>query len=238
MLTGHSSSTWEDLQKKARLLENEIDSKLIGLNKINSSGNGLMQQQNQLAYGKRTLFDSTTSEIETQITKLAKVIDEMREYVEVNAAMTNRNSLNHMLKRHSDLLTDYSSEFSRASMNIRNQLDRDELFEANTRDSDTDPLLNNRVRSTDYLLRENESIKSCENLLNEQISIAMSVKENVYGQGSGLGSINRRIHQVTKKYPALNSLMQKIRFKKRKDTIVLAAVISTCLIILFLLIMR
>jgi hypothetical protein len=40
------------------------------------------------------------------------------------------------------------------------------------------------------------------------------------------------------KYPAINNLLHKIRMKKRKDTLILAALISGCLIFLFLYVMH
>ncbi|MFH4977619.1 hypothetical protein AB6A40_004328 [Gnathostoma spinigerum] len=49
-----------------------------------------------------------------------------------------------------------------------------------------------------------------------------------------LRDISRRINVIAKKYPMINSVMQKIQFKKRKDTVILAAVISILLILVFL----
>jgi len=43
---------------------------------------------------------------------------------------------------------------------------------------------------------------------------------------------------ITKRYPAVNSLMQKIQLKKRKDTIVLTGIIATCLILMFIYVMH
>lgn len=36
------ASTWDDLRRIARLLENEIEAKLISLNKISFTANGLL----------------------------------------------------------------------------------------------------------------------------------------------------------------------------------------------------
>jgi len=234
------NNNWEEIEKKARILEIEIDMKLIGLNKINSSSgvSNYNDVQNQNAYGQNAIFGSLTADIEDQISKLSKIIDEMKHYMISYTSEHNKNTLNHMLRRHTDLLTDYSSEFSRTCSNIRNKLEREELLELK-QTKDTDSFLNNRmIKSTDFLLRENESINSCDRLLNEQISIALTVKENVHGQGNRFHSINRQLHLLTKKYPAINTLMQKIRMKKRKDTFILAAVISTCLIFFFIYIMH
>ncbi len=43
---------------------------------------------------------------------------------------------------------------------------------------------------------------------------------------------------MPERYPALNSLMHKIQMKKRKDTIVVAGVIASCLIFIFIYLMH
>ena len=46
------------------------------------------------------------------------------------------------------------------------------------------------------------------------------------------------LQKTMKKYPAINNVLQKIRMKKRKDTLVLAGVITVCLILIFMYSMR
>ncbi|KAF7636402.1 hypothetical protein Mgra_00004187 [Meloidogyne graminicola] len=219
----------EDLQRKARLLENEIDMRLISLNKFHMSNTGQTDIQNKTH--SRRAFDSLTGEIESKLSKLSEINYQMQECFDKDKDVFNKTPQQHILRRHQDILRDYSAEFRRTHENIKNQLQRDELMEITS-------TVNNRCRTTDYLTRENESISDCDRLLNDQISIAMSVREGLYSQSSGLGTINKRVHHLTKKYPAINNLMNKIRMKKRKDTLILAAVISTCLIFIFIYIMH
>lgn len=62
----------------------------------------------------------------------------------------------------------------------------------------------------------------------------MSVKENLYGQKSILINAQRSLKQMAQKYPMINDVMQRIKNKKRKDKLILAAVISICIILMFL----
>lgn len=66
----------------------------------------------------------------------------------------------------------------------------------------------------------------------------MGVKENLNHQRGVMSNVNKQLQQLSKKYPVIGSLMKKIQFKKRKDTIILASVIVGCLIFMFLFIMR
>ncbi|KAL3068344.1 hypothetical protein niasHT_030635 [Heterodera trifolii] len=230
------TSALDDLQRKARLLENEIDAQLISLNKFNPSDalSSYSYNSNQTkGQGKRAVFDSLTTDIENKLSKLSEINDAMRDCFENDMAEFSKTSVQHIVRRHRDILRDYSTEFTRTTSNIGNQLHREELMAIESESS-----VNNRCKPTDYLLKEHESISSCDRLLNEQISIAMSVKENLYTQSTGLGSVGKRLNQLTKKYPAINHLMNKIRMKKRKDTLILAAVISTCLVLIFFFIMH
>uniref|UniRef100_A0A914BZE0 Golgi SNAP receptor complex member 1 n=1 Tax=Acrobeloides nanus TaxID=290746 RepID=A0A914BZE0_9BILA len=233
------TTSWDDLRRNARLLENDIDAKLISLNKINSSNGQLSSRNSDVAsnVSKRTIFESLSKEVELLISKLTRINNEMTEIVEKDTSLNN-GTCQHTLRRHREILRDYCNEFNRSCTNIMVQLQREDLLSGSSSHDIEMPSLNNRTKSTELLLKENERIGSCDRLLDEQISIAMSVKENVYAQRGGLSEIQKKVIQLSKKYPAINSLMQKIKFKKRKDTIVLAAVITSCLIFFFIFLMH
>jgi len=239
------NSQLDDIRRKARLLENEIDTKLVSLNKINSSASGAAgtatyaNESSKLA-GKRAVFESLSTDIEELLSKLNKFNNEMKDQVDNGGSEFNQPTLYHTVRRHRDILRDYSTEFSRTCTNIRNQLQREELLSGSSSSIEPEVAysVNNRAKTSDYALRETDRINSCDRLLNDHISIAMSVKENLTGQRSFLADTNKKLYQLTKKYPAINSVMQKIRLKKRKDTLVLACVITTCLILFFLYAMR
>lgn len=124
--------------------------------------------------------------------------------------------------------------------------------------------LNNR--RNENLIREHGHIRSSDRMLDEQINIAIETKEHLYAQRNNLQSISKRINQLTsefcgfcfeksensiflriffqmkcpnfaERYPAINSLLHKIQFKKRKDTIVVSTVIAVCLFLIFLYLM-
>uniref|UniRef100_A0A0M3K3D1 Golgi SNAP receptor complex member 1 n=1 Tax=Anisakis simplex TaxID=6269 RepID=A0A0M3K3D1_ANISI len=146
--------------------------------------------------------------------------------------------LQHTLRRHREILRDYSSEYTRSRDNINNQLQRESLLSEGSFSSNEAKCLNNRLKASDLYLKEHEHINSCDRLLDEQISIAMSTKEHVYSQRMTLRDISKKIHSISEKYPMINNIMQKIQMKKRKDTVIVAGVISTCLILMFLYMMH
>ncbi|CAB3401757.1 unnamed protein product [Caenorhabditis bovis] len=223
--------TWENLRKKARSFENSIDVKLVSLNKLTANSHGGFDIDEKTVSSRQALFRTLTAEIEGLIEQLSATNDEMNKVVnaESSASWSNNPAIQHTLRRHYEILRDYGSEFRRARDNVEQVLQREMLL-SSTNDTKNEGRLNNRARGYDMYLKENDHISSCERLLDEQLDMAMSTKENVARQGINLRGISSRLQQVTKKYPAINNLMQRIKTKKQKNTIILSAVISFCLI--------
>ena len=100
----------------------------------------------------------------------------MQECLENDKAESSRTPQHHIVRRHRDILGDYSAEFSRTFANISNQLQRfakqlhlfkkkkafssyrEELMSVETGRNNDSFTVNNRCRPSDYLMRENESI--------------------------------------------------------------------------------
>ncbi|VDD93856.1 unnamed protein product [Enterobius vermicularis] len=231
---------WDDLRRRARALENHIDVKLVALNKLASGKYEPSVSEKPVANSKQSIFDSLTSELEAIIGKLTQINDQMAEHVErsqnnLNSGWASNPALKHTLRRHREILRDYCTEFRRAHDNIGNQIRRESLMSGGTSESS---VLNNRMKPSDLYLKEHEHITSCDHLLDEQISIAINTREHVSNQRLSLRDISKKMQTLAKKYPLINGVMQKIQMKKRKDTIVMAAVISGCLILTFLYMMH
>ncbi|EFO27338.1 vesicle transport V-SNARE protein [Loa loa] len=235
---------WDDLRRRARTLENYIDAKLVVLNKLASGTSGRYESllnDKTTVNSKQEIFDSLSAEIENMIANLTQVDDQMTEYI-ANCQANSRTgawasgpALQHTLRRHREILRDYCTEYNRSHDNIRNQLQRESLLSGGTNDN---PHLSNRLKASDMYLKENEHISSCDRLLDEQISIAISAKEHVHNQRVSLRYISKKMNALAKKYPLLNSVIQKMQTRKRRDSIILATVISACLILIYIYVVR
>uniref|UniRef100_A0A915PC18 Golgi SNAP receptor complex member 1 n=1 Tax=Setaria digitata TaxID=48799 RepID=A0A915PC18_9BILA len=232
---------WDDLRRRARTLENHIDVKLVILNKLASGTSGryesLLNNDKATVSSKQEVFDSLSAEIESMIAKLTQVDDQMTEYImqcqenSRTGTWASSPALQHTLRRHREILRDYCTEYNRSHDNIRNQLQRESLLSGN---SNENSYLNNRSKASDMYLKESEHISSCDRLLDEQISIAISAKEHVHNQRINLRDISKKMNALAKKYPLLNNVMQKIQTRKRRDSIIMATVISACLVLMYI----
>ncbi|KAB1265983.1 Golgi SNAP receptor complex member 1, partial [Camelus dromedarius] len=64
--------------------------------------------------------------------------------------------------------------------------------------------------------------------------IAMATKENMTSQRGMLKSIQSKMNTLANRFPAVNSLIQRINLRKRRDSLILGGVIGVCTILLLL----
>ena len=80
------------------------------------------------------------------------------------------------------------------------------------------------------LLEEAERARNSERLLDEQINIAIESRESLVNQRLALKAIQTRLNDIANRFPMINSLVQKINLRKRRDSIILGLVIGVCLV--------
>ncbi|KAJ3640427.1 hypothetical protein Zmor_003724 [Zophobas morio] len=218
--------SYEDLRKHARHLENEIDLKLVAFSKL---GAGIKSPPHAssdavpLLSGEDT-FEAMALEIEELLNKLTQVNERMSEQPVSGAAML------HTLQRHRDILTDLSRDFRKTTSQHEVRREREDLLRGSGDTFRSDGINNRR----DMYLKENQHIHSSDRLVNEQIAIAMETREHLTNQRHAFKRLQTRFNDISNRYPVINSLIQRINLKKRRDSIILGLVISGCTILMLL----
>jgi Golgi SNAP receptor complex protein 1 len=82
------------------------------------------------------------------------------------------------------------------------------------------------------MLDERARIDRSHGIADTVLAQAYAVNENFGIQRETLASVNRRIVGAASQVPGINSLIQRIGAKKRRDGIVLAVFIAFCLLML------
>lgn len=232
----HGNEMWDELRKAARPLENELEMKLVSFSKLGTGQHMRMSKAEEkealLGSNSDHLFETMSKEIERLLTKLTEINDKMGEYLgNMSFGEPNPAQL-HTMQRHRDILQDYSHEFVKTKANIKATKDREELLGSVQRDiSDYKSGLSRR---TDLYLKENEHLRNSDRLADETIEIAMNTKENLTSQRRMFMNMTSRVINVSKMFPSINSLVQKINVRKRRDALIIGGVISGCLIIMLL----
>ncbi|XP_050441096.1 Golgi SNAP receptor complex member 1 [Adelges cooleyi] len=226
-------ATWEDLRKQARRLESEIDSMLVSLSKI-STNNPMMygDDESQLLLSDDR-FDTATSEIEELLTKLNVVNDKMGEW-NTNSGHSNVSQNMHTVQRHRDILQDYTKEFQKIQSNVRARREREDLLHSVRQDIDGYKNSGTKNRRMDLYVKEHDHIRNSDRLVSDQISIAMETREHLVSQRHHFKRLQSRLHDLSSRFPALNTLVQKINMRKKRDSLIVAGVVVVCtFVILF-----
>ena len=232
---------WEDLRKRARQLENELEMKLVSFSKL---GTGQHKEFHKNGGDKEPLlgsngngtYETVALELERLLKRLTDVNDMMSEYLNgMSFAEPNAAQL-HTLQRHRDILHDYTHEFTKTKANIKASREREDLLGSVRRDiSEYKSGLNRR---TDLYLKENEHIRNSDRMADEVINIAMATKENLNSQRNAFHNLSSRVLSVTNRFPMINNLVQKINIRKRRDTLIIGVIIAICIILLLLYALR
>ncbi|XP_032389596.1 Golgi SNAP receptor complex member 1 [Etheostoma spectabile] len=239
-----SSNYWEDLRKQARQLENELDLKLVSFSKLCTSFSSSSSNRDQQTRDSRSdsagsfqdnMLLAMTTELEQLLTNLTAVNDKMVGYTNTPGASSHNAALMHTLQRHRDILQDYTHEFHKTKSNFHSLREREDLLGSVHRDIESyksSTGVNNR--RTELFLKEHEHLRSSDSLIDNAISIAMATKENITFQRGVLKSIQTRVTTLANRFPTINSLIQKINLRKRRDSLILGGVIGVCTILLLL----
>lgn len=79
------------------------------------------------------------------------------------------------------------------------------------------------------LLKESGHLTRSEQLLDEHYDLALKTKESLVNQRWTINSMRDGLNNITERFTSVNSLVKKIRLRKRRDTIIVAIVFSLCL---------
>ncbi|KAI4481037.1 Golgi SNAP receptor complex member 1 [Polistes fuscatus] len=219
---------WEDLRKQARHLENEIDAKLVAFSKlgVNTRSKNVTPDEVPLL-DEEHVFENMALEIETLLSKLFTVNEKMSELQPNGAAML------HTMQRHKEILKDYKLEFSKIRNNFAIRKDREDLLGSVRKEIDNYKTTSGLNRREMYL-KENQHIHNSDRLINDQISIAMETREHLITQRQAFKRIQTRFNDISNRFPAVSSLLQRINLRKRRDSLILGIIIGFCTFLMLL----
>jgi len=233
MASASQPGNWEGLRKQARSLENEIDLKLVAFSKLgtnySSSSKGAKggDKAPLLGNGGDTKLEEVQGELNDLLAKLGQVNEDMSGFA-VGVGSGQSAAIHHTLQRHTEILQDYRQEFNKTAANIAAIVEREDLL--SSVHSDISDFRNKQSGAMDSLQREMEHTRNSERLIDEQISIALETRESLVSQREILKAVQTKLNDLTNKFPMINNLVNKINFRKRRDTIILGVVIGLCLV--------
>ncbi|XP_065334057.1 Golgi SNAP receptor complex member 1 [Cloeon dipterum] len=238
-MSASSGPSWEGLRKEARQLENEIDLKLVGFSKLGTGLSSNVKSDSSAdkapLLGPDHVFETMALEIESMLEKLTNLNDQMAEF---SSGQVQSPALLHTIQRHREILQDYKQEFRKTQANFTARREREDLLKSVRKDIDNFKSSSGLNRRMDLYLKENDHIRSSDRLLDDQISIAVETRDNLVAQRVTFKRLQTRFNDLSNRFPLINSLLQRINLRKRRDSLILGLVIGACTILLILYAMR
>lgn len=219
---------WEDFRKQARQLENDIDAKLVSFSKLGLNAASIQSRTDEAPLlNEEHIFESMASEIESLLSKLSSINEKMSGVQANGAAML------HTMQRHKEILKDYKLEFNKIQNNFTSRKDREDLLGSVRKD------INNYrsgsgLNRREMYLKENQHIHNSDHLINDQISIAIETRDHLVSQRQAFKRIQTRFNDLSNRFPAVKSLVQKISIRKRRDSLILGLIIALCTFLMLL----
>ncbi|KAJ3190022.1 Golgi SNAP receptor complex member 1 [Gaertneriomyces sp. JEL0708] len=226
-----SSATWDTLRRQARQLENDIDGKLVQYSRI---GNGTPASVSSYAGASRIGTpahgfpgaNAIELELEDLLKKLTSVVNQMSNCLDNMAnSMAPNPSMMHHLQRHRDILFDYSKDFRKTKAHITAMQDHAQLLGSVRHDVNS---YKSGVNTQDYLLSERGRIDGTHHMADEILDNAYAMRADLHDQRGFLRQARGRMTGVLAQFPLVNNLISKINTRRRRDSLIMAGVISFC----------
>jgi Golgi SNAP receptor complex protein 1 len=222
---------WEDLRKQARQLENEIDSKLMSFSKLCSN---YVARDQTSHHPSSSSFETMSIEIEKLLEHLSDINKRMTDAIP--ALLGPNTAATHTLQRHHEICQDYRREFDRTKANIRNFQTREDILMNNNHSDTNSSSLN--IRGQEYHLRQMGILNNSHNLIDRHLDTASKLKDDLFDQRRLFMNITHKVKTLANRFPLMNNILQKVKIKKRKDSLVLGFVIACCIIFLLFYLFR
>lgn len=171
-----------------------------------------------------TALNPLESEIDALLSRLNKIINEQDD----NPKMTV--SLSHKISRHRDVLIDYENQLKRIKLKHSQNKNRFDLMGSIR--NDISQYHSQNESKMNLLGAEHEKLTSSHKSADTAINIALSTQQSLRFQRGLYKGINRRMLELSTKFPVLNTLINKISMRKRRDSFIMGGVVSLCLILI------
>lgn len=165
---------------------------------------------------------------ETVISQLARLLDSD---ATLTSSALKQNNLSLLREKHAEHRRDLvrirntvSQARDRANLLTNVRSDIDEYNRANQQQ-------NPEAAEADYMLQERSRVDNSHNMVDSVLSQAYAVQDNFNLQRETLASINRRITLAASQVPGINSLINRISAKKRRDGIIMGVFIAFCFLL-------
>ncbi|KAF8921932.1 v-SNARE protein [Mucidula mucida] len=214
-------SSYEQLHRQCRTLENLLDTKLNSYSQLVStfSKGGDDVEANGSA--------ERWKDLELEVDDLLEKLEENNEKLEELSSNpeTLSQSMLRAIQRHRELFQDSVREVKRTKTSVKNAMDQANLLSGVRNDIDA-----YRSTAADSLLAERGRIDSSHHMTDTIIDY--ETRAEFGRQRVDISSINTRMVGVLNAMPGINNIVGMIKSRRRRDSIIMGVLIGTCIFLL------
>lgn len=193
---------------------------------------------------EKTVNHQENLDLETSFqTQLAETLESTNELIGQLSRITEFENLStsklQQLTRHKEIWMDHSQNFNKLKASIQDAKNRNNLLfsirsDLNKRGNGEELIENSASRDpNDYILDESTRVNNFNSFANRLLQSAYKTRDDLLNQRSYLNNANMSIGNLIQQIPGINIVISKINTRRKRDTLILAAVISFCILFLF-----
>lgn len=198
---------------------------------LESQSENLLTKYSSFAQTTSSEPDSQEKSLESRLENLLSerqgVIDSLQKICDESSNTSSSKLL--QLQRHREILRDHWQTFRGIRSSIHQERNRLNLLFSVKKD-----LAQNSTHEDDtYIQEESRRVEKSHNVVDRLISRAFETKDQFTSQRIALQSNNDKLIQTLQRIPGINSIITKINTRRKKNSLILASLITMCALILF-----
>ncbi|KAA8913322.1 hypothetical protein FN846DRAFT_163294 [Sphaerosporella brunnea] len=216
-----SSGTWAQFRQQARSLESQTESLFQTYSSFTSDPPPKPTAEET---STEASLQDVLSRRETVVAALARLLDSESSVNSSAAKLQN-------LTLHRSTLADHHREFTRLKSSIADSRNRANLLYSVRNDINafhSASRLEEGRSEADYMLDERTRIDHSHNIADSVLSQAYAINADFVEQRTRLMQINRRAMYAASQIPGVNTIINKINTRKKRDSVIMASLISFC----------
>ncbi|VVT46988.1 uncharacterized protein SAPINGB_P001488 [Magnusiomyces paraingens] len=161
----------------------------------------------------------------------------------VNSEDTPSITKDHQLQRHKETLAENRADYIRLINSIKQERVRTNLLSSVRTDIELHRARESNgsgreagMSDSDYMISERNRIDNSHSMADSILAQAYETREEFARQRQSLSNVQRRLQNTLGQVPGINTLISKVNTRKKRDSLILAGIITLC--ILFLLFVR
>ncbi|CUM63036.1 uncharacterized protein PRCAT00000599001 [Priceomyces carsonii] len=223
-----SSSTFSQIRSQALNLEKQTDALLSRYSKFQNLNNSTSPDEEEIE-----LHESIKQILERRdliINKLNRISD--------SDADLSTSKLQ-QLQRHKEILNEHKRSYLKIESAIDEERNRTNLLFSVRSDINahkqrvTNSDYSNQLNANDYVLEESLRVDNANSFADRLLNLAYQTRDEILNQRQYLANAQTRMLSTLQTIPGINVIISKINTRRKRDTLILATVISICIIFIF-----